>query len=93
MTKLGKMRDLVGNYFRLNAFSTIVSRDFVNNIKGFSWERGGITLYSCLTPNHIDNLLESLNKNVISTLKLDILSQKKAWLKWSNCTSKISNPH
>ena len=77
MTKLGKMRDLVGNYFRLNSFSPIVSRDFVNNIKGFSGDEGGggITLYSCLTPNHIDNPLESLNKNVISTLRLDILSQ------------------
>ena len=76
MTKLGKMRDLVGNYFRLNSFSPIVSRDFVNNIKVFSgYEGGGKTLYSCLTPNHIDNLLESLNKNVISTLRLDILSQ------------------
>ena len=51
--------------------SPIVSIDFVNNIKGFSGdEGGGITLYSCLTPNHIDNLLESPNK-------LDILSQKK----------------
>ena len=76
MTKLGKMRDLVGNYFRLNSFSPIVSRYFVNNIKDFSGdEGGGITLYSCLTPNSIDNLLESLNKNVISTFRLDILSQ------------------
>ena len=77
MTKLGKMRDLVGNYFRLNSFSPIVSRYFVNNIKVFSGDEGGITLYSCLTPNHIDNLLESQNKNVIPTLRLDILSQKK----------------
>ena len=76
MTKLGKMRDLVVNCFRLNSFLPIASRDFINNIKGFSGdEGGGITLYSCLTPNHIDNLLESLNKNVISTLRLDILSQ------------------
>ena len=75
MTKLGKMRDLVGNYFRLNSFSPIVSRDIVNKSKVLVETRGGITLYSCLTPNHIDNLLESLNKNVISTLRLDILSQ------------------
>ena len=40
MTKLGKMRDLVGNYFRLNSFSPIVSREFVNNIKGFSGDEG-----------------------------------------------------
>ena len=71
MTKLGKMSDLFGIYFRPNSISPIVSRDLVNNIKSFSGdEGGGITLYSCLTPNHIDNLLESPNK-------LDILSQKK----------------
>lgn len=43
--------------------------------------RGGITLYSCLTPNHIDNLLELLHKNVIYTLSLDILSQIKSVIK------------
>ena len=50
MTKFGKMRDLVGNYFRLNSFSPIISRVFVYNIKGIVETRGGITLYSCLTP-------------------------------------------
>jgi len=35
MTKLGKMRDLVGNYFRVNSFSPNVSRDLINNMKGF----------------------------------------------------------
>ena len=40
MTKLGKMRDLVVNYFRLNSFSPIVSKDFINNINGFSGDEG-----------------------------------------------------
>ena len=38
--EIGEMRDLVGNYFRLNSFSPIVSRDFVNNIKSFSGDEG-----------------------------------------------------
>ena len=38
--EIGEMRDLVGNYFRLNSFSPIVSRDLVNNIKGFSGDEG-----------------------------------------------------